>query len=188
MAPLGLERGKRGSAADHQTIKSYYNKINQLDDATQQRDLALEQQRRMQEMFVKTGQLLQNELGGRRDLSLRKVAQALLRNTVETSQGLALLSGDSAHLRALVTPDNKAFAPDGQQLSGGSSVILLNKVTGAAPEKVLALIADRFDADTARRAAKAYGDEIFPLIARSCSTSHCKRCLPTGIFHFVFTR
>ncbi len=81
----------------------------------------------MAEMFEQTTRLLQQERG-RLDIELIKMTKTLLppEQLAETKQGIAIISrSNPAEVRALVTPDNKAFDPAGKQISDGSSIKLL---------------------------------------------------------------
>ena len=81
----------------------------------------------MAELFEQTTRLLQQERG-RLDVELLKMTKTLLppECLVETKKGIAILSrSNAAEVRALVTPDNKAFDSAGRQISDGSSLKLL---------------------------------------------------------------
>ena len=70
MKPLGLQRGIRGSTAEHQRVKAWYGRVELLDEAVKDRD-------RMAEMFEQTTRLLQQERG-RFDVELVKMTRTLL--------------------------------------------------------------------------------------------------------------
>jgi hypothetical protein len=154
MKPLGLQRGIRGSTAEHQRVKTWYGKVELLDEAIKDRD-------RMAEMFEQTTRLLQQERG-RLDVELIKLTKTLLppERLVETGQGVAIVSRlNPAEIRALVTPDNKAFDSAGKQISDGSSIKLLEHL--APPDaKLTALLAQRFGDEMAKSAARNFAGEI----------------------------
>jgi hypothetical protein len=157
MKPLGLERGIRGSTAEHQRVKTWYGKVELLDQAVKDRD-------RMAEMFEQTTRLLQQERG-RLDVELIKMTKTLLplERLVETGQGIAIVSRlNPAEVRALVTPDNKAFDSAGKQISDGSSIKLLEHLAppDAKIEQLTALLAQRFGDETAKSAARNFANEI----------------------------
>lgn len=161
MEPLELERGVQGSVAEHQTIQQYYGKLEAMKQFERERDQALQNQRRAQEMLERTSKLLQGELEGRRDIGLREVGTKLFKNTLETEQGLLIFGReDNSPIKAIVTPDNKAFLPSGERISDGSSVMLITKVAAVEPERAAAVIATHYDQETAQRAVKAYGEEV----------------------------
>lgn len=162
MEPLGLERGVKGSVAEHQKIQTYYGKINMLDQSQEQIRQLQADQDRTREMLQRTTDLLSNEQQSRTDISLRETA-GLLQNTVaiETSQGLAVLGTDEpGKLMAIITPDNKAFDIKGEKVSDGSSVMMLSKMAGITPDEALSVIGDSYGKETAARAGRAYGDEL----------------------------
>ena len=157
MKPLGLERGVRGSTAEHQRVKTWYGRVELLDEAVKDRD-------RMAELFEQATRLLQQERG-RLDVELMKMTKTLLppERLVETRQGVAILSrSNPAEVRALVTPNNKAFDSAGRQISDGSSLRLLEHL--APPEtkieQLTALLAQRFGDETAMSAARNFAGEI----------------------------
>lgn len=157
MKPLGLQRGIRGSTAEHQRVKTWYGKVELLDQAVKDRD-------RMAEMFEQTTQLLQQERG-RLDVELIKMTKTLLppERLVETKQGVAIVSrSNPAEVRALVTPDNKAFDSAGRQISNGSSIKLLEHLAppDAKIEQLTALLAQCFGDETAKSAARNFANEI----------------------------
>ncbi len=157
MKPLGLERGVRGSQAEHQRVKTWYGRVELLDEAVKDRD-------RMAEMFEQTTRLLQQERG-RLDVELLKMTRALLppERLVETRQGVAIVSrSNPAEMRALVTPVNKAFDSAGRQISDGSSLKLLEHLAppDAKIEQLTALLAQRFGDETAKSAARNFASEI----------------------------
>jgi hypothetical protein len=161
MQPLGLERGTKGSIAEHQKVQTYYGKINMLEQTQEQLAIAQTNQERSRQMIEQTNQLLQNELNSRTDISLRDAALAFAKNTLETSQGLAILSVQNpSEIKAIVTPDNQAFYPNGENISNGSSVMMLTKIANIPPEQALTAIEKKFDTETASCAARAYGDEL----------------------------
>ncbi len=157
MKPLGLERGIRGSRAEHQRVKTWYGKVELLDEAVKDRD-------RMAEMFEQTTRLLQQERG-RLDVALVKLTRELLppERLVETKKGIAIISrSNPSEMRALVTLDNKAFDSMGKQISDGSSLKLLEHL--APPDAKIAqltnLVAQRFGDETATSAVKNFAGEI----------------------------
>ena len=157
MKSLGLQRGIRGSQAEHQRVKTWYGKVELLDEAVKDRD-------RMAEMFEQTTRLLQQERG-RLDVELTKMVKTLLlpERLTETKKGIAILSrSNPAEVRALVTPDNKAFDAAGKQISDGSSLKLLEHL--APPdvkiEQLTTLLAQRFGDETAKSAARNFAGEI----------------------------
>lgn len=157
MKPLGLQRGIRGSQAEHQRVKTWYGKVELLDQAVKDRD-------RMAEMFEQTTRLLQQERG-RLDVELIKMTKTLLpaERLVETRQGVAIVShSSSAAIRALITPDNKAFDSAGKQISEGSSIKLLEHLAppDAKIEQLTNLLAQRFGDETAKSAARNFANEI----------------------------
>lgn len=157
MKPLGLERGVRGSQAEHQRVKTWYGRVELLDEAVKDRD-------RMAEMFEQTTRLLQQERG-RLDVELLKMTRALLppERLVETRQGVAIVSrSNPAEMRALVTPVNKAFDSAGRQISDGSSLKLLEHLAppDAKIEQLTNLLAQRFGDETAKSAARNFASEI----------------------------
>jgi hypothetical protein len=157
MKLLGLERGIRGSQAEHQRVKTWYGKVELLNEAVKDRD-------RMAEMFEQTTRLLQQERG-RLDVELIEMTKTLLpsERLVETKQGVAIVSrSNPAEIRALVTPDNKAFDSAGRQISDGSSLKLLEHLAppDAKIEQLTALVAQRFGDETAKSAARNFAGEI----------------------------
>jgi len=157
MKPLGLERGIRGSTAEHQRVKTWYGKVELLDEAVKDRD-------RMAEMFEQTTRLLQQERG-RFDVELIKMTKTLLppERLVETRQGVAIVSrSNSSEVRALVTPGNKAFDAAGRQISDGSSLKLLEHLAppDAKIEQLTALLVQRFGDETAKSAVRNFANEI----------------------------
>lgn len=146
MKSLGLERGIRGSRAEHQRVKTWYGRVELLDEAIKDRD-------QMAEMFEQTTRLLQQERG-RLDVELIKMTKTLLppERLVETQKGIAIVSrSNPAEVRALVTPDNKAFDVAGKQISDGSSIKLLEHFAppNTKIEQLTALVAQRFGEETA---------------------------------------
>ena len=157
MKPLGLQRGIRGSQAEHQRVKTWYGKVELLDEAVKDRD-------RMAEMFEQTTKLLQQERG-RLDVELIKLSKALLppKCFVETKKGIAIVSrSNPAEVRALITPNNKAFDSAGRQISDGSSLKLLEHLAppNAKIEQLTNLLAQRFGDKTAMSAARNFAGEI----------------------------
>ena len=157
MKSLGLQRGIRGSQAEHQRVKTWYGRVELLDEAVKDRD-------RMAEMFEQTTKLLQQERG-RLDIELSKMMKTLLppERLVETLQGIAVVSrSNPSEVRALVTPDNKAFDSAGKQISDGSSLKLLEHLAPpeAKIEQLTALVAQRFGDETAKSAVKNFANEI----------------------------
>jgi hypothetical protein len=157
MKLLGLERGIRGSQAEHQRVKTWYGKVELLNEAVKDHD-------RMAEMFEQTTRLLQQERG-RLDVELIEMTKTLLpsERLVETKQGVAIVSrSNPAEIRALVTPDNKAFDSAGRQISDGSSLKLLEHLAppDAKIEQLTALVAQRFGDETAKSAARNFAGEI----------------------------
>jgi hypothetical protein len=151
----------QGSVAEHQTIQQYYGKLEAMKQFERERDQAIENQRRAQEMLERTSKLLQSELEGRRDISLQDAATKLFKNILETKQGLLIFGREAdSPIKAIITPDNKAFLPSGERISDGSSVMLITKVVAVEPERAAAAIATQYDAGTAQRAVKAYGEEV----------------------------
>jgi hypothetical protein len=157
MKPLGLQRGIRGSQAEHQRVKTWYGKVELLDQTVRDRD-------RMAEMFEQTTRLLQQERG-RLDVALVKMTKTLLppEQLAETKQGIAIISrSNPAEVRALVTPDNKAFDSAGKQISDGSSIKLLEHLAprNAKIEQLTNLLAQKFGDETAKSAARNFANEI----------------------------
>ncbi len=157
MKPLGLQRGIRGSTAEHQRVKTWYGKVELLDQAVKDRD-------RMAEMFEQTTRLLLQERG-RLDVELIKMTKTLLppERIVETRHGVAIVSrSNPAEIRALVTPDNKAFDSAGKQISNGSSIKLLEHLAPADAkiEQLTNLLAQRFGDETAKSATRNFANEI----------------------------
>jgi hypothetical protein len=157
MKPLGLQRGIRGSTAEHQRVKAWYGRVELLDEAVKDRD-------RMAEMFEQTTRLLQQERG-RFDVELVKMTRTLLppERLVETQQGVAVVSrSNSSEVRALVTPNNKAFDAAGRQISDGSSLKLLEHLAppDAKIEQLTRLLGHRFGDETAKSAARNFAGEI----------------------------
>jgi len=115
-------------------------------------------------MFEQTTRLLQQERG-RLDVELIEMTKTLLpsERLVETKQGVAIVSrSNPAEIRALVTPDNKAFDSAGRQISDGSSLKLLEHLAppDAKIEQLTALVAQRFGDETAKSAARNFAGEI----------------------------
>lgn len=163
MEPLGLERGIRGSQADHQTIQKYYGKINRLAQIEEERRMFEQQAEDMKRMMDGLTKALNQQMNNRSDITLRDAASAFLpaKQLAETSQGLAVLKiNEPNKILAIVTPDNKAFAPTGEKLSNGSSVQFLMATSGAPLDKVLSAIENKFDGETREKSARAYGDEL----------------------------
>jgi hypothetical protein len=157
MKSLGLQRGIRGSQAEHQRVKTWYGKVELLDQAVKDRD-------RMAEMFEQTTRLLYQERG-RLDVELIKMTKTLLlpERIVETKQGVAIVSrSNPAEIRALITPDNKAFDAAGKQISNGSSLKLLEHLAppDAKIEQLTNLLAQRFGDETAKSATRNFANEI----------------------------
>lgn len=163
MAPLGLERGIKGSVAAHEKVQRYYGKIEMLDAAYQEIERLREMQEQSRQMLETTTNLLDRQLQSRADVTLREAAEAFLKpeRLLETSQGLAVLKqNEPDQILAIVTPDNKAFAATGEKMSDGSSVMFLTKTTGAPPDQILPAIESKFGAEQSERSARAYGDEL----------------------------
>jgi hypothetical protein len=163
MQPLGLERGIRGSTAEHEKIQRHYGKIQLYDQAVTNMETAKQNEEQTRLMLENTSRLLDQQLKNRADIFLRDVAAAFSKpeRLVETSQGLAILKiDDPGKIRAIVTPDNKAFLPTGDKISDGSSVMLLQNLTGKPTEAVLSAIGSKFDDNAKQRAARAYGEEL----------------------------
>lgn len=157
MEPLGLERGIKGGTASHEKISRYYGKIELYDRA--QTELAAQQSEElMRQALQATSDLLQKQMDNRADLSLLEATKAFVpeKQLQQTSQGLAILqANDGARIRAVITPDNKAFDVAGNKISDGSSIALLQNLSGANTEKVLNVIENKYDEDTKKRAARA---------------------------------
>jgi hypothetical protein len=176
MEPLALERGTPGSVAEHKTIQQYYGKLEAMKQFERERDQAIENQRRAQEMLERTSKLLQSELEGRRDISLQDAATKLFKNTLATEQGLLIFGREAdSPIKAIITPDNKAFLPSGERISDGSSVMLITKVAAVEPERAAAVIATHYDAGTAQRAVKAYGEEVAKNVGERIEKSEPER-------------
>ncbi len=80
---------------------------------------------------------------------------------LETTQGLAILKIDQPNkVLAIITPDNKAFAPNGEKISDASSVMFLSTTIGKPVNTVLTEIESRYDSETRKKAARSYGDEL----------------------------
>jgi hypothetical protein len=102
---------------------------------------------------------------GRLDVELIKITKTLLptERIVETRHGVAIVSrSNPAEIRALVTPDNKAFDSAGRQISDGSSIKLLEHLAPADAkiEQLTALLAQHFGDETAKSAARNFANEI----------------------------
>lgn len=163
MKPLGLERGIRGSVADHQKIQRYYGQIDQYDKTVSDLEATRQREEDLGQTLAATTTLLNKQFDNRQDLELAEVAKAFLKpdRLQQTSQGLAiLLAPDSAQIKAIIAPDNKAFDSDGAKISDGSSAMLLHKLSGQPIDKVLDAVGNRFDDETKKRAARAYGEEL----------------------------
>jgi hypothetical protein len=154
MEPLGLERGIKGSVAEHQKIKTYYGKVEMLDQAIIDRQRAAE-------LLERQTQLLQQQ-NQQQDMPLAKMLKTLApERTIETSAGLALLHRDDpTQVRAIITEDNKAFELSGKKLSNGSTIMLLTSLSGSDAETVTRGIAAKLGADAAKAATQNYGNEI----------------------------
>lgn len=157
MKPLGLERGVRGSQAEHQRVKTRYGKVELLDEAVKDRD-------RMAEMFEQATRLLQQERG-RFDIELIKMTRAVLppERLINTRQGTAVLvRSGSAEVRFLIAANNKAFDSNGKQISDGSSLKLLEHLAqpGTKIEQLTALLAHKFGEEAAKSAARNFAGEI----------------------------
>lgn len=161
MEPLGLDRGIKGSVAEHQKIQTYYGKLNLLDESREQVRQLQADQDRAREMLQRSNEILATEQQKRIDISLRDAAGLLQNNVMETSQGLAIIDKDDpAKLLAVVTPDNKAFNSEGEKISDGSSVMMISRIADITPQEALSMIDDRYDKDTSARAGRAFGDEL----------------------------
>jgi hypothetical protein len=172
MKPLGLQRGIRGSTAEHQRVKTWYGKVELLEEAVKDRD-------RMAEMFEQTTRLLQQERG-RLDVELSKMMKTLLppERLVETRHGVAIVSrSNPAEVRALVTLDNKAFDSGGRQISNGSSIKLLEHLAppDAKIEQLTNLLAQHFGDETAKSAARAFANEIINDLSDSAEAQRRKK-------------
>ena len=146
-----------GENPQHQKVKTWYGKVELLDEAVKDRD-------RMAEMFEQTTRLLQQERG-RLDVELVKMTKTLLppERLVATKKGIAIVSrSNTAEVQVLVTPDNKAFDSAGKQISDGSSLKLLEHLAppDAKFEQLTNLLAQRFGGDTAKSAVKNFAGEI----------------------------
>jgi hypothetical protein len=161
MEPLGLERGIKGSVAEHQKIQTYYGKLNLLDESQEQVRQLQADQDRAREMLQRSNEILSTEQQKRIDITLREAASLLQNNVIETSQGLAILKqNDPAKLLAVITPDNKAFNSEGEKISDGSSVMMISRIADVTPEAALSMIEDSYDKDTSARAGRAFGEEL----------------------------
>lgn len=161
MEPLGLERGIKGSIAEHQKIQTYYGRLNMLDESQEQMRQMQADQDRAREMLQRTTDLLSTEQQKLMDISLRDAAGLLQHNVMETSQGLAILEKDDpSKFLAVITPDNKAFNSEGEKVSDGSSVMMISRIADVTPEEALSMIQDSYDEEPAARAGRVYGDEL----------------------------
>jgi hypothetical protein len=163
MQPLGLERGIRGSTAEHQKIQRHYGKIELYDQAVTDMEIAKQNEEQMRLRLEENNRLFSEQLKNRIDISLRDVAAAFTKpeRLLETSRGLAVLRIDNpGKIQVIITSDNKAFLPAGDKVSDGSSVMLLQTISGKPTETVLSEIGNKFDDDAKQRAARAYGEEL----------------------------
>jgi hypothetical protein len=163
MEPLGLERGIKGSTAEHEKIQKHYGKIEAYDRVVEELETSRRNEEQMRLTLETTSRLLDQQLRNRKDISLREITAAFVKpeQLLETSQGLAVLKNDDqSKIRAIITPDNKAFLPDGNKISDGSSVMLLQNLSGKPTETVLAAIGNKYDDESKGRAARAYGEEL----------------------------
>lgn len=163
MEPLGLERGIRGSTADHEKIQRHYGKIEAYDRVVEELEISRRNEEQIRLTLENTSRLLDQQLRNRDDIALREIAAAFTKpeRLLETSQGLAILkTDDSGKIRAIITPDNRAYLPDGNKISDGSSVALLQNLSGKPTETVLAAIGSKYDDESKQRAARAYGEEL----------------------------
>lgn len=163
MKPLGLERGVRGSQAEHQTIQKYYGKVNRLAEIEEERRIYEQQVEEMKNMMANLTKALNQQIESRADIPLQEAAKNFIspNQLAETSQGLAVLKlNEPNKILAIVTPDNKAFEPTGEKISDGSSVQFLMSVSGLPLDKILPAIENKFDAETKQKSARAYGDEL----------------------------
>lgn len=157
MKPLGLERGIRGSQAEHQRVKTWYGKVELLDEAVKDRD-------RMAEMFEQATRLLQEERG-RLDIGLIEAAKVLLppERLLKIKLGVAVVSrSPQTELRAILTSDNKAFDAAGKKVTDGSSLKLLEHLApaGTKVEQLAAFVERKFGTEVARSAVKNFAKEI----------------------------
>lgn len=163
MKPLGLERGIRESKAKHIEIQDYYKRISQFEDLARELEISKQNQSRSDELLQTTTRLLDQQMQNRTDISLREAATSFIKpeRLLETTQGLAVLKIDQLNkVLAIITPDNKAFAPTGEKLSDASSVMFLSTTTGKPVNTVLTEIESRYDGETRKKAARSYGDEL----------------------------
>ncbi|HEV7642790.1 MAG TPA: MobV family relaxase [Pyrinomonadaceae bacterium] len=161
MKPLGLERGVKGSIAEHQTIQKYYGKLDMLDQSQEQISQLQINQNRAREVLQKTTELLNSELEKKVDIPLIEAAKLINVDTFEIPQGLALVDKKKRSLLVgLITPDNKAFGADGTKISDGSSVMMLTQIAHITPEKAVEVIRENYDDETAARSGRAYGEEL----------------------------
>jgi Plasmid recombination enzyme len=161
MKPLGLERGIKGSVAEHQTIQKYYGKLDMLDQSQEQIQQLQMNQDRSREMLQRTTDLLNNELEKKTDIPLIEAAKLIDVDTIEFPEGLALVDKKKRGLLiGLITPDNKAFGADGIKISDGSSVMMLTQIASVTPEKAVEIIRENYDDETAARSGRAYGEEL----------------------------
>jgi hypothetical protein len=170
MEPLGLERGIKGSVAEHQTIQKYYGKVEMLDEAIANKE-------RAEAMMVESSRRLQTKLDLRETPLVDFVkAFAEPNRLVETSGGLTLVGRDDpTKISAIITPDNKAFAVTGDKISDGSSLMLLTKLSGRDAVTVTKLIADRFGSESAAIATENYAKEIVATASRPAEAAEEKR-------------
>lgn len=163
MEPLGLERGIKGSNANHQQIQKYYGQLDLFDQTQKALETAQQNEEQVRQLLQKNTELLQQQLENRSDLKLFDVAKAFISSNrlEETSQGLAILqNNDSSQIKAIITADNKAFGITGEKLSDGSSVMFIEKVFDVNTDKALNAIESKFDKESEQRAARAYGEEL----------------------------
>lgn len=163
MKPLGLERGVRNSKADHIEIQDYYKRIKHYEQLALELKISKQNQSRSDELLRTTTRLLDQQMQNRTDISLREAATSFIKpeRLLETSQGLAILKSDQlTKVMAIITPDNKAFAPTGEKIIDASSVMFLSTTTGKAVNTVLTEIESRYDGETRKKAARSYGDEL----------------------------
>lgn len=163
MEPLGLERGIRGSTAEHEKIQKHYGKIDAYDRIVEELEISRRNEEQIRLALENTSRLLDRQLKNRDDIALREIAAAFTKpeRLLETSQGLAILKIDNpGEIQAIITPDNKAYLPDGNKISDSSSVMFLQNLSGKPTEAVLAAIGSKYDDESKQRAARAYGEEL----------------------------
>ena len=158
MAPIGLARGIKGSKATHQEVERYYGKVEMLDEAILEKELAVA----LAGTANRQWQMVSDQAAAQ-DIPLadilRRFTQTTPERVFETHNALVLLQPDSTKITAIVT-NNQAYTGDGAPLSAGSSLQLLTKLTQKPTTALAQQIDNIYGLETAQHALHNQAYEI----------------------------